>query len=81
MQRDQIDRLVWSLPVADRLTLLTLSVIQQNPNALRVSLNMLGVLMKLSRGLGTENRFALAEAMRDAADKLERCHAVHIGSN
>ncbi len=71
MQRE-VDKLIWSLPVAERLTLLTLSVIQQNPNALRVSLNMLAALMKLSHGLGTDNRFTLAERLRDAADRLER---------
>ncbi len=80
MQRNAIDKLIWSLPVAERLTLLTLSVIQQNPTSLRVSLNMLRALMKLSHGLGTDNRFTLAEAMRDAADKLER-REVHIGSD
>ncbi len=60
------------LAIEDRLAALLMSIIECNPNALAVSLRMVAVTAKMSEGLSSESRFKISEAMRDAADVLER---------
>ncbi len=69
------------LPVEDRLSALLVSIIQSNPNALAVSLRMVSVTAALSKGLSPLNKFKVSEAMRDAADQLERHQLAHIGAS
>jgi hypothetical protein len=69
------------LAVEDRLAALLITIIETNPNALAVSLRMVRVTTTISKDLSPLNKFKVGEAMRDAADRLEQDHAVHIGSD
>ncbi len=73
MQRSarELDALLDDLPVADRLSMLLVSIIRKNPSAVAVSFSVLNALVLMSRGLSLEHRVRVAEAMRDRADMLE----------
>jgi hypothetical protein len=70
--RRTIERLLRGLDVADRLAALLETIIRTNPDAIFVSKSMISATMTLSSRLSLEKRFAIAEALRDAADQLER---------
>lgn len=73
----QIRTLLHGLPVEDQLAMLLVAIIEANSDALSISQRMLGATVRLTEHLSAEHRFKLSEAMRDAADRLERpCVAV-----
>jgi hypothetical protein len=72
-RNDDLQARLAALPYAERCSLLVMSVIERNPNALATSLAMLDLLMRLSSDLGEENRRKLSERLRVAADHLEGC--------
>lgn len=65
------------MPVEAKLGALLLAIIDRNPDALAISLCMLNVTTMLSKGLSTESRVGVAEAMRDHPE-LERRQVVPI---
>lgn len=71
----QLQTMLRALPIEDRLTELVVSIMQENPHGLAVSLRMARVTGKLSEDLSTEHRFAVASRLRDVADQLERRRA------
>jgi hypothetical protein len=60
------------LPVDDRVAALVVSLIERRPDAVDSVLSLIAAIGVLTRGLSLVNRFALAEAMRDCADVIER---------
>jgi hypothetical protein len=71
MQREEFDKLLWALPVSERVAMLILSVAERDPNAFRTSVALLNVLMVMSDGLGVENRAKFVAQLRAAADNFE----------
>jgi hypothetical protein len=60
------------LPPDEQLASLICAIIERKPQAMSALVSMLAVLGVMARHVSTENRIALAELMRDAADELER---------
>jgi hypothetical protein len=60
------------MPVEDQLAIMLIAIVQANPGALSVSLRMLRATVKLSERLSDANWFKVSEALRNAADALER---------
>ena len=68
----EVCELLRGMPVEDQLAIMLLAIVQANPGALSVSLRMLRATVKLSERLSDANRFKISEALRNAADALER---------
>jgi hypothetical protein len=78
MQHDEITELLWSLPLSERCALLTCSIVEGNPGAVRSIASVIAVAAEMARRLPVESRGVLAERMRDAADKIEHTHAARV---
>ena len=68
----KVCELLRGMPIEDQLAIVLIAILQANPCALSVSLRMLRATVKLSEPLSDANRFKISEALRDAADALER---------
>jgi hypothetical protein len=68
----EVCELLRGMPIEDQLAIVLIAIEQANPGALSVSLCMLRAIVKLSERLSDANRFKISEALRDAADALER---------
>jgi hypothetical protein len=60
------------LPVEARLSELLVSIVETDSKAVAVSKRLLDCTLLMSRWLSDGDRFKLSEAMRDAADNLEK---------
>jgi hypothetical protein len=75
MSRDNvraIHKMLCGLPLDDRLAALIVSLIERKPDAVDSVLSLIAVIGVMTRGLGVIKSFALAEALRDCADVIER---------
>ena len=70
---DDLREKLWSLPHDVRCAMLVCSIVERDPRAFSTSCNLLELLMRMSQGLGQENRSKVSAHMRDAADHLEGC--------
>lgn len=61
-----------AMPRADRLGCLVLAIIEQDSDALEVSLRMINATHRMSSRLSKVDKFRVAEKLRDTADRLER---------
>ncbi len=78
MSRDELNKALWSLPHGERLAMLTCSIVEQNPGAVFAIKAIIAVASHMARQLTVEQRYMLAENLRDEADKLERRQSVPI---
>ena len=67
----EVCELLRGMPVEDQLVIMLIAI-EANPGALSVSLRMLRATVKLLERLSNANRFKISEALRNAADALER---------
>jgi hypothetical protein len=72
MSREEITELLWSLPADERLAMLCCSVIERDPGATAAVKGLIAVATAMARRLNVEQRFELAEVLRDSADEIER---------
>jgi hypothetical protein len=79
MSRDKNRALMWALPVTECLAMLTCSIVESNPGAVAPMHGVIRVVTEMARHLPVEKKFQVAEALRDAADVIERSREVaHI---
>lgn len=64
------------LPLDDRLDALACTVIERRPQCLAAVISLTALVTTMARWLNTTQRFQLAEALRDAADRIERMRAL-----
>jgi hypothetical protein len=62
---------VWQMPYLDRISILSLSIINREPEALAAALGLTALISKMTQGCGRTNRMRVAEALRSAADVLD----------
>lgn len=74
MSRDQAEKLMWSLPPQKRCAMLTISLIEKDPEAVAAVLALLHCSGAMAQLLNRAQRYEIAEKMRDTADAVERRH-------
>jgi hypothetical protein len=62
---------LWAMPIHDRLSILVLSIIENDPVAAQVSAALVHAVETLTQGCGVAVRSDVAARMRRAADRLE----------
>lgn len=72
MSHNEITDRIWAMPFADRMSVLTLSIIERDPEAVTAVKGLISVIVMMTARLAESERFTLAEKLRDAADALER---------
>jgi hypothetical protein len=62
---------VWALPYLERISLLTLTVIAREPDALASVMGLIALVSTMSDSCGAEKKVMIAEQLRGAADLLD----------
>jgi hypothetical protein len=71
--KSKVDLTLAHLPVNDRVAALVMSFIKaKNHDAGDCIVALIGTIALISRGLSVANKFGCANALRDAADSIER---------
>ena len=68
---EALKKQVWEMPYLDRISILSLSVIAREGEALASCYGLVALLAKMSTGCGAANRIAIAERLRNAADHID----------
>lgn len=76
----KVRELMCKLPVQDRLAMLLLAILDADTDALNASLRLTYCIRRISAQQSPQNRFAISEALRDLADRLERPLVLHVGN-
>jgi hypothetical protein len=72
MSRDEINELIWSLPVSERCALLVGSIVEGKLGPVRPIAGLISVTAAMARMLSVTQRFQIASRLRDVADELEQ---------
>jgi hypothetical protein len=67
-----VRELVMALPHKERMALLIMAAIENRQDALPVVAAVVRLAAIMAKGMSLENRYAIAERMRTAADGIER---------
>jgi hypothetical protein len=62
---------IWALPFADRASILSMSIIENDHEALAATHGMAEMTLKMAAVLSNENRLKIAAKLRDHADQIE----------
>jgi hypothetical protein len=71
MTRSEIIELIRSLPADERLAELIITIVERRSEAMAAPISMAAVITAMAQYLNRRDRIALAEILRDAADRVE----------
>lgn len=70
---EELKTLVWNMPPTDRISLLTLSVLDRDKSEpIAAVLGLIALVSRLSQYFSDDQRWRLAERLRTAADHCEK---------
>lgn len=73
----KVRQLMRPLPIEDKCAALIVAIVDDDSNALEISMKLLNAIGHLSKGQSAESRFKISARMRDYADALEQPAVAH----